>query len=111
MRKTSLLFLVAVFTVFSGANLAQSASLYMDPAFSSIGRGDAIAVSVRLDTDEANDECINAVNAVIKYSENVIPADVSIGDSILRLILSIELLPSPAVFPMVIVVAWLAIRV
>jgi hypothetical protein len=85
MRKTSLLFLVAVFTVFSGANLAQSASLYMDPAFSSIGRGDAIAVSVRLDTDEANDECINAVNAVIKYSENVIPADVSIGDSILSM--------------------------
>ncbi len=85
MRKTSLLFLVAAFAVFTGTTVVQAASLYMDPAFSSIGRGDAIAVSVRLDTDEENDECINAVNAVIKYSENVIPADVSIGDSILSM--------------------------
>ena len=85
MRNTPLLFLVATCAVLTGATAVQAASLYMDPAFSSIGRGDAIAVSVRLDTDEENDECVNAVNAVIKYSENVIPADVSIGDSILSM--------------------------
>jgi hypothetical protein len=60
----------------------QAASLYMDPAFSSIGRGDAVSVSVRLDTDEANEECVNAVDGVIKYSEEVTLVDTSIGDSI-----------------------------
>jgi hypothetical protein len=59
-----------------------AASLYMDPAFSSVGSGDAIAVSVRLDTDEQAEECINAVDAVIKYSENLMPVDVSVGESI-----------------------------
>jgi hypothetical protein len=54
----------------------------MDPAFASLGRGDAHTVSVRLDTDEASDECVNAVDAVIHYSENVILTDVSTGDSI-----------------------------
>ncbi len=82
MRKTSLVLLAAVFLLVSQTLSVQAASLYMDPPFSSIGRGDAITLSVRLDTDEAADECVNAVDAVIKYSENVVPADVSIGDSI-----------------------------
>ena len=82
MRKTPLLFIVAAFMVLSSALSAQAASLYMDPPFSSLGRGDAITMSVRLDTDEANEECINAVDAVIHYSENVILTDVSTGDSI-----------------------------
>lgn len=82
MRKTSLLFVVAAFMVFSTSLSAHAASLYMDPPFSSLGRGDAITMSVRLDTDEANDECINAVDAVIRYSEDVILTDVSTGDSI-----------------------------
>jgi hypothetical protein len=60
----------------------QAASLYIDPAFSSISRGDAIELSVRLDTDEEAEECINAVDGVITYSENITPVDVSIGDSI-----------------------------
>ena len=82
MRKTPLLFVVAAFMVFSSSLSAQAASLYMDPPFSSLGRGDAITMSVRLDTDEASDECVNAVDAVIHYSEEVILTDVSTGNSI-----------------------------
>lgn len=64
------------------APIAQAASLYIDPAFRSIGRGDSITMSVRLDTDEAAEECINAVDGVITYPDTLIPVDVSIGDSI-----------------------------
>jgi len=42
-------------------------------------------LSVRLDTDESVGECINAVDAVITYSENIVPVDISIGDSILSM--------------------------
>jgi hypothetical protein len=59
-----------------------AASLYVDPAFSTLSRGDAVTFSVRLDTDEATGECVNAVDAVITYSENITPVDVSLGDSI-----------------------------
>lgn len=59
-----------------------AASLYIDPAFTGLSRGDAIELSVRLDTDEAAEECINAVDAVITYSENITPVDISTGDSI-----------------------------
>ena len=82
MRKTSFVFLLAGFVLCTSTLSVQAASLHMDPPFSSLGRGDAVTVSVRLDTDEAADECVNAVDAVIKYSENIVPADVSIGDSI-----------------------------
>ncbi len=73
-------------SVFSGLFLitaqVEAASLYIDPAFGEIARGDAITLSVRLDTDEAAEECVNAVDGVISYSENIVPVDVSIGDSI-----------------------------
>lgn len=69
-------------TMFFIAPIAQAASLYIDPAFRSIGRGDSITMSVRLDTDEAAEECINAVDGVITYPDTLIPVDVSIGDSI-----------------------------
>ena len=74
----ALLFVVMFFI----APIAQAASLYIDPAFRSIGRGDSITMSVRLDTDEAAEECINAVDGVITYPDTLIPVDVSIGDSI-----------------------------
>lgn len=41
-------------------------------------------MSVRLDTDEAAGECVNAVDAVISYPANIEPVDVSIGSSILN---------------------------
>lgn len=65
-------------------NGTEAASLYIDPAMSQLHRGDSITMSVRLDTDEAAGECVNAVDAVISYPENIEPVDVSIGDSIFR---------------------------
>jgi hypothetical protein len=59
-----------------------AAALYIDPAISELFRGESITMAVRLDTDEAAGECINAVDAVITYPESIEPVDVSIGESI-----------------------------
>ncbi|MEK7462635.1 MAG: hypothetical protein AAB618_03600 [Patescibacteria group bacterium] len=74
----ALAFLLVVFAT----PLAQAASLYIDPAFPNLQMGDAVTLSVRIDTNEAEEECINAVDGVISYSENLLPVDVSVGDSI-----------------------------
>ncbi len=73
---------MAFLVIVLGATKAEAASLYIDPAFPKLQMGDAVELSVRLDTNEAEEECINAVDAVIRYSENLAPVDVSIGDSI-----------------------------
>ena len=44
---------------------AEAASLYIDPGMTSLNRGDSITMSVRLDVDEAADECVNAVDIKI----------------------------------------------
>lgn len=62
-----------------------AATLYMDPASAELNRGDAISVAVRLDTDEAAGECVNAVDATIRYSESIQPVDISRGESIFSL--------------------------
>ncbi len=72
--------LVGNFLLFTTS--ASAASLYIDPAVSNVLRGDTINLLVRLDTDEAAGECVNAVDGVITYSENVDLVDVSTGDSI-----------------------------
>lgn len=59
-----------------------AAMLYIDPPQKELFRGDAAELSIRIDTDEAAGECVNAVDAVLTYSENITPVDVSIGDSI-----------------------------
>lgn len=81
---------VFLFWIIGGALLCpiedlNAASLYIDPAISQINRGDSITMSVRLDTDEVSGECVNAVDVVIAYPNNIEPVDVSIGDSILRI--------------------------
>lgn len=73
---------VAFFSACGYGNEAAAASLYIDPAFPNLQMGDSVTLSVRLDTNEAEDECVNAVDGVISYSENLSPVDVSIGDSI-----------------------------
>lgn len=73
-------FLVAA--VFFVTDTASAASLYIDPPFSQLNRGDTVSLAVRLDVDEAVNECVNAVDAVIHYSDNVLPIDISIGESI-----------------------------
>lgn len=64
------------------AATAQAATLYMDPQTATLNRGDAVTLTVRLDTDEFANECINVVEAVIAYSPSIIPVDVSTSNSI-----------------------------
>jgi hypothetical protein len=66
-------------------HFASAAALYIDPSKSTLNRGDAITMSVRLDVDEISEECINAVDAVITYSANIEPVDATVGDSIFSL--------------------------
>jgi hypothetical protein len=82
MIRNAMYFLVLPLFFFSVVSSAQAASLYIDPAFTTISRGDSITLSVRLDVDEANEECVNAVDGVITYSDDIVPVDISIGDSI-----------------------------
>ncbi len=67
------------------ASTVSAASLYLDPGRAELFRGDAMTVAVRLDTDEAISECINTVDVVLHYSEQIIPVDTSIGSSILSM--------------------------
>ena len=82
MIRNAMFFLVVPLLFFSAVSSVHAASLYIDPAFTTLSRGDAVTLSVRLDVDEANEECVNAVDGVITYSDNIVPVDISIGDSI-----------------------------
>lgn len=64
-------------------NISNAALLYFDPAEVSIHRGDTTTLGLRLDTDEG--ECINTVDAVIKYDPSIRAVDVSRGNSILNI--------------------------
>jgi hypothetical protein len=64
---------------------AHAASLYIDPGMSTLNRGDSVTMAIRLDTDEAKGECVNAVDGVLTYSKNIEPVDISIGDSIFNI--------------------------
>lgn len=74
--------LLFLFFIFCMAGTAQAATLYIDPATATLNRGDAITLAVRLDTDEALGECINAVDGVITYDASIVPVDISLGSSI-----------------------------
>ncbi len=67
---------------FIAGTSAHAASLYIDPPFSELYRGDAVELSIRLNVDKSTGECINAVDAVLSYSTNIAPVDISLGDSI-----------------------------
>ena len=64
------------------AQPVMAATLYLDPASSTLARGDAEVISVRLDTDEVANECINAAEGVLQLSGPVSAVDVSLGNSI-----------------------------
>lgn len=66
-------------------SFTQAASLYIDPAMTSLNRGDSVTMAIRLDTDEAAGECVNAVDGVLTYSSNIEPVDVSTGQSIFNI--------------------------
>lgn len=59
---------------------AQAATLYIDPTMSETGQGGSVVMAVRLDT--TNEQCINAVDAVLTFDESLQVADISIGNSI-----------------------------
>lgn len=65
------------------SNQALAATLYIDPAMTSLHRGDTLVSAVRLMPDKENGECVNVVDVVLEYSENIQPVDTSIGKSIL----------------------------
>lgn len=83
MRSLGILFLISAFCVLFAPRNASAALLYFDPGELSIHRGDITTVNLRLDTDEG--ECINTIDAVIKYDPSIRAVDVSRGDSILSL--------------------------
>lgn len=60
--------------------LVEAASLYISPNSTTLYRGDNERFTVRLDVSE--DQCVNAVDAVVQYSDNIEPVDVSTGGSI-----------------------------
>ncbi len=66
-------------------NNVEASTLYIDPGVATLGRGDAITTAVRIMPDQATGECINAVDAVITYTDNIQPVDVSIGKSIFNI--------------------------
>jgi hypothetical protein len=68
--------------MFLVADSVSAATLYLDPPRPTLNRGDSVTLSVRLDTNEAEDECINAIDGVISYNEAINPVDISIGQSI-----------------------------
>ncbi len=69
------------FLAFSETALA--ASFYTEPPIGTLREGDTLIVPVRLAVEK--NECINAVDVVLEYSDNLNPVDTSIGKSILSL--------------------------
>lgn len=63
----------------------RAVTLYIDPASTTLSRGDAAILAVRLMPDTTAEECVNAVDVVLNYSSNINPVDVSVGSSILSL--------------------------
>ena len=75
-------FLFVLVVLYAYVPNSYAATLYMDPASTTISRGDAITVAVRLMPDKNEGECVNVIDAVINYTDNIQPIDVSIGKSI-----------------------------
>jgi hypothetical protein len=71
---------VVVFLIY--ASPAQAATIYIDPGVATLNRGDAITASVRIMPDKEAGECINVIDAVVTYTDNIQPVDISIGKSI-----------------------------
>lgn len=75
-------FLVAILYL---PSFTSAATLYIDPATAELYRGDALTAAIRIMPDQTTGECINTVDAVISYSGNIQPIDVSVGRSIFNL--------------------------
>lgn len=64
------------------ATPAEAATIYIDPGVATVSRGDSITAAVRIMPDAALGECINVIDAVVTYTDNITPVDISIGNSI-----------------------------
>ncbi len=77
--------LLCLLAVFAYTAPALAATLYIDPSTATLNRGDAKTLAIRLDTNEAEGECINAIDGVLTYDASIVPVDVSLGSSILSM--------------------------
>ena len=68
-RFFGLAFILALLFLFSLPARVQAALLYFDPGEAALFRGDTVTLNLRIDTDEG--ECINTVDAVIKYDAGI----------------------------------------
>ncbi len=75
--------IVSALVFFGIVSTSNAALLYFDPSELQVSRGDTATIGLRIDTDE--DECINAVDIVIKYDPSIRAVDVSRGNSILNI--------------------------
>ncbi len=75
--------LVVVSIVCGVALPVSAATLYLSPTTAELNRGDSVKLSLRLDVDQ--DECVNAIDGIIRYSENIEPIDISRGASIMSI--------------------------
>lgn len=67
--------------VFFSHASAEAATLYIDPHETQIHPGDTISLAIRVDTDEG--ECVNVFDGTLFFTSNIVPVDVSLGNSIL----------------------------
>jgi hypothetical protein len=65
--------------------VTRAATLYFDPPQAELSQGDTTVLSLRLDVDEAGNECVNAVDAVVHYPSSIKAVDTSLGQSIMPL--------------------------
>ncbi len=72
-----------VFAIVLCGQSAEAATLYLSPSTVELNRGDSVKLSLRLDVDK--DECVNAIDGVIAYGENIEPTDISRGASIMSM--------------------------
>ncbi len=83
---TSMNFFVQLLTVgafFLVPFVTSAATLYLSPTETTLARGETKTFSMRLDVDE--DECVNAIDAVVTYSPSLEPIDISRGQSIMSM--------------------------
>lgn len=79
MKRWAFCYFIVISCVFLPTQ-ADAATLYMDPHETEIFPGDTISVEVRIDTDDG--ECINVIDGVINYDPQILPVDISRGESI-----------------------------
>lgn len=74
-------FVIAASVFFLVVPVAHAATLYLSPTESQLKRGETGTYALRLDVDQ--DECVNAIDGVLSYTDNIEIVDISRGQSIM----------------------------